>query len=111
MRAARTAPSASTGLNCRGRFSAVTIASAIMSGVELANSIRRPGAVTIEPMGDVEVLLEMVLEREVEEGRSGRGQLHAGRETALHQRQIAGRQMPVEIRHESAHLDTGRRIQ
>src|SRR5258705_6039919 len=44
MRAARTAPSASTGLKRAGLCSSAIIASAIMSGVDVANSRRRPAA-------------------------------------------------------------------
>ena len=105
MRAARAAPSASTGLNRVGALNASTIASAIMSGVDVANSMRRAGAIAVEPVGHVEVLLEMVPEREIEERRSRRRQLHAGGEAALHERQIAGGEMPVEVGHEGAHLD------
>ena len=42
MRAARRAPSASTGLKLAGVRNASTIAAAIMSGVEVAKSMRRP---------------------------------------------------------------------
>ena len=76
----------------------------------MSRSPSAPGTVAIEAVGDMEVLLEMVLEREVEEGRAGRRQLHAGGESALHQRQIASRQMPVQIRHEGPHLDARRRV-
>ena len=42
MRAALAAPSASTILNLGGALSKSTIASAIISGVDVANSIRVP---------------------------------------------------------------------
>ena len=44
IRAARTAPSASTGLKAAGRASSAIMASAIASGVADANSMRRPAA-------------------------------------------------------------------
>src|SRR6266478_4417045 len=69
------------------------------------------GAIAVETMGNMKILLEMVLEREVEERRSGGGQLHAGGEAALHQRQIARREMAIEIRHEGIYLDTLRRME
>ena len=34
-------------------------------------------------------------------------ELHAGREPALHQGEIAGREMAVEVGHEGTHLDPG----
>src|SRR3982074_2515692 len=43
------------------------------------------GAVAVETMLDMEILFEMILEREVEERRSGRRQLHAGRAATLPQ--------------------------
>src|SRR5882757_855717 len=69
------------------------------------------GAISVEPVRDVKILLEMVLERKVEERRSGRGELHAGGEAALHHSEVARRQMAVEVRHESTHLDTAGRVE
>ena len=42
MRAARAAPSVSTDLNRAGACNAATMASAIASGVDVANYMRRP---------------------------------------------------------------------
>jgi len=53
----------------------------------------------------------MILEREVEERRSGSRQLHAGGEAALRQRQIARGEMAIEVRHEGIYLDTPGRMQ
>ena len=98
MRAARAAPSASTGWNSAG---------ARNSGNHgVGDHVRRrggelhapSGAIAVEAVRDMEVLLEVVLEREVEERRSGRRELHAGREAALHEGQIAGGEMAVEVR-------------
>src|ERR1700733_7050080 len=61
-------------------------------------------------MGHVEFLLEVVLKREIDERRSGSGEFHAGCQPALNEREIARRQMPIEVRHEGAHLDAIRRI-
>src|SRR6185312_7624292 len=56
--------------------------------------------VTVEAVSDMVVLLEMILERKIKEWhRSGR-ELHAGGKAALHQRQVAGSKMTVEIGHE-----------
>jgi len=62
------------------------------------------GVVAFQATGDMEVLLEMVLEREVQERCPGRGQLHAGGQTALDERKVAGRQMPIQIGNERPHL-------
>jgi hypothetical protein len=45
----------------------------------------------------VEVLLEVVAEREVEERTPVRGQLHRRREAALDNREVAGCEMAVEV--------------
>ena len=45
----------------------------------------------------MEVLLEVVLEREVEERPAVGGQLHRGRQAALHDGEVAGGQVPVEV--------------
>ena len=44
-----------------GPRNSASMASAITSGVEVANSMRRPAAVAVEAVGDVEVLLEWFL--------------------------------------------------
>jgi hypothetical protein len=55
-------------------------------------------------VGDVEVLLEVVAQREVQERPPVRRQLHAGRQSPLHDREVAGGQVPVELRDERADL-------
>src|SRR6267378_5974895 len=66
------------------------------------------GAEALEAARHEELLLEVIPEREVEERRAERGQLHRCREAALHDRQIGGGVMPEEIRHEGPHLEAGR---
>lgn len=44
------------------------------------------GAVTVESVGYVDLLLEVPLQREIEEGAAVGGELHRGREAALHDR-------------------------
>src|SRR5689334_19310056 len=56
----------------------------------------RAGAVAGQPVPDVEVLLEVVPEREVQERALGRGQLHSGGQAALDDGHIAGAQVLVE---------------
>ena len=56
-----------------------------------------PGAVALEPVADVEVLLEVVPEREVEERPPVRGQLHRRRQAALDDREVAGGEVAVEV--------------
>ena len=48
-------------------------------------------------MADVEVLLEVVAEREVDERPAVRGQLHRGGQPALDDGQVAGGEMAVEV--------------
>ena len=64
------------------------------------------GAVALEPVPHVPVLLEVVAQRHVEEGPSRRGQLHAGREPALHHGHVARRELPPEVGHEAEHRGT-----
>src|SRR5215467_12086030 len=64
-----------------------------------------PGAETIEPARHVELLLEVVAQRKVEERSPERSQLHGRGEAALNDREIDGGVMLEEIRHEGAHLD------
>ena len=68
-------------------------------------------AVALEPVPDVAVLLEVVAQREVQERPAGRGQLHRRRQAALDDRQVARREVPVQIRDEGPHLDAGRRAE
>ena len=64
-----------------------------------------PGAVALEAVADVEVLLEVVAQREVEEGPAVSGQLHGRRQAALHDREVAGGQVSVELVHVRVHLE------
>ena len=57
------------------------------------------GAVPLQAVVDVEVLLEVVLQRHVDERPPVGGELHARREPALHDRQIARREVTVEVGH------------
>src|SRR5690349_4878814 len=66
-----------------------------------------PGAEAIEASGDVQLLLEVVAQREVEEGRAESGQLHRGGEPALDDREVGGRVMREEVGYVVAHLDAG----
>ena len=70
-----------------------------------------PRAITVKPVGHMEILFEMILEREIEEGRTRCRQLHACCKAALHQGQIAGGKMAVEIWHEGADLNARGRIE
>jgi len=56
----------------------------------------------------VEVLLEVVAQREVDERPPIRRQLHGRREAPLHDRQIAGRQMAKELVDVRPDLETWR---
>ena len=56
-----------------------------------------PGAVLLEPVADVEVLLEMVSEREVEEGASVGGELHRRGQPALDDGEVAGGEVAIEL--------------
>ena len=57
-------------------------------------------------MRDVQVLLEVVPQRHVDERTAGRDQLHGRREPALHDRDVAGGEMQVQVGHETGHLET-----
>ena len=57
------------------------------------------GAVPLQPMADVAVLLEVVPQREVQERPArGRGQLHRRRQAALDDREVAGDEVAVQVR-------------
>src|SRR4051794_12111211 len=71
-------------------------------GVEVHDTT---GAVTLEPVAHVEVLLEVVPEWEGEERPPVRGQLHCRRQAALHDRKVACGQVPVEVVHVRPHLE------
>src|ERR1700722_18949743 len=49
-----------------------------------------PGPVAVEPVADMEVLLEVAGEREVQEGPPAGGQLHRRGQPALDDREVAG---------------------
>ena len=63
------------------------------------------GAVLLKPVADMEVLLEVMAQRNVEERPASGCQLHAGRQAALHNRQIAGGKVPVEVVDVAAHFE------
>jgi hypothetical protein len=63
------------------------------------------GPVSLQAVMHVESLLEVLPERQVDEGPAGGGEFHAGRQAALDHGQVAGRQVPVEMGHVSAYLD------
>src|SRR5215510_12310404 len=60
------------------------------------------GAVAVKPVADVEVLLEVVAEREVQERALGGGQLHGGGQPALDDGEVADAQMLIEAVHVAA---------
>ena len=62
-------------------------------------------AVAGQAVADVEVLLEVIPEREVEERRLCRDELHPRREPALDDRHVADRQVPVQLVHVLPNLD------
>ena len=64
------------------------------------------GAVSAEAVIDVEVLLEVVAQGDVEERAAVGGELHAGRQPALHDGDIAGREMAVQVGDEAPIGDT-----
>src|SRR5215813_399875 len=69
------------------------------------------GAQAVEAARDVEVLLEMIAEREVEKGRAEGGQLHRAGEAALDNGEVGGGVMPKQMRHVGAHVDARPRRQ
>src|SRR5262249_53352911 len=64
-----------------------------------------PGAVAVQAVMDVNVLLEVVLKREVEERPAVGGEFHRGREAALDDREVASGQMPVQVVYVGADLE------
>ena len=75
-------------------------------GIGVGGGVVHPPArpVAVQAVGNVEVLLEVVAQREVQERPPVRRQLHAGGQAALHDREVAGGQVPVELRDERADL-------
>src|SRR5215212_11786810 len=63
------------------------------------------GAIAREPVAHVEVLLEVVAQREVEERPPAGGQLHRCGQAALDDRQVAGREVLIEVVDVCAHLE------
>jgi hypothetical protein len=61
--------------------------------------------VALEPVAHVEVLLEVMSQREVEERPAVGRQLHRRRQPALDDREIARSEDAVEIVHVGAHLE------
>jgi len=64
--------------------------------------------VLVQPVGDVKVLFEMVSEWKIQKRRPGRGEFHRCRQSALHEREIAGRESGIQVGHEGVKLDTWR---
>lgn len=64
-----------------------------------------PGAVALQAVADVEVLLEVVPQREVDERPPVGRQLHRGRKAALNDREVAGGEVPVEVVDVGANLE------
>src|SRR4051794_30903334 len=58
-----------------------------------------PRSVALEAVADMEVLLEVMAKREVEERPPVRGELHRGGEPALHHGEIASGEVAVEVMH------------
>ena len=56
-------------------------------------------------MGDVVVLLEVAAQREEQERPAGGGELHRRGEAAVADREVAGRELPVEPVHVAERLD------
>src|SRR4029077_16368638 len=65
------------------------------------------GAIAGQPVPDVEVLLEVVSEREVQERALGGGQLHGGGQAALDYGEVAGAQMLIEPVDVTAQFEAG----
>jgi len=64
-----------------------------------------PGAVLREPVGHVDLLLEVAGQRHVDERPARRDQFYGRGQAALDHRQVAGGQVPVQVRDVAAHLD------
>src|SRR5579872_4356281 len=62
------------------------------------------GAVALETVPHVEVLLEVVPQRNIDEGTPCCGQLHRRREATLHKRDVARAKMTVQLRNVRAHV-------
>jgi hypothetical protein len=75
-------------------------------GVGVAGGVVHPpaGPVAIQAVGDVEVLLEVVAQREVQEPAAGSPSAPCRSSIRLHDREVADGQVPVELRDERADL-------
>ncbi len=56
-------------------------------------------------MGDVEIVLEVMTQREVQERAARGGQLHGRRQATLHDGEVAGGQVSVKVCHISPHFE------
>ena len=105
--AARSAPPDSTGREATSLPTCLTIASASQSGSLTSSYPRAPaGAVALEAVVYVDVLLEVVAQRNVEERHAGRGELHRRGQPALDDGDIGRGHAQVEVGHEAAQVDT-----
>ena len=68
-------------------------------------------AVPLEPVADVDLLLEVEPQREVEEGPAAGGELHRRAQSALHDSDVARGMVQVEVGQEAVHLDTRRHVE
>ena len=104
--AARAAPSVSTGWKDVGRRRLLDDGSCQpigIGGVGVTHCVA--GAVALQPVPDMEVLLEVMLERYIDEWGSGCGEFHARAQSALHHGDVTGRQVLIEVGQEAAHPD------
>src|SRR5947208_2908401 len=67
---------------------------------------RAAGSIAIESMADVEVLLEVVPQREIDERAPVRGQFHRGRKPSLDHGNLADGQMAVQLMDVGTDLET-----
>ena len=96
-RRARGAAAAPPAGSSRARLSSLAIASAIAVGRRRRVLHATARAVAREPVRDVQLLLEVALEREVEERPPRRDELHRRRQPALHDGDVAGVEPAVEV--------------
>ena len=108
MAAARRAPSASTSRYRAGR--PIVDDDRLGEGIRVGRGeVHAPArAVLVEPVTDVEVLLEVMGEREVDERPLGGGELHRRREPALHDGEVADGEVAIQPIDVAVHLETGR---
>ena len=97
-----------------GRHGAIAGGTPDLGGDRLRQDVRgeglvvqpHPGAVPVQAVSHVEVLLEVVSQRDVEEGATGGRQLHRRGQASLDDGQVRDREVPVEVRHELMDLET-----